>query len=70
MNHNSLNTRSDGRRERRRTKRKSKITEQKKKRREGEEKMRGQMDVCCNTEWGGERGRLAGMVFVSKCMRH
>lgn len=32
--------------------------------------MRGQMDVCCNREWGGERGRLAGMVFASKCMRH
>lgn len=32
--------------------------------------MKGQMDGCCNGEWGGERGRLAGMGFASKCMRH
>lgn len=28
------------------------------------------MDGCCNGEWGGERGRLAGMGFASNCMRH
>lgn len=35
-----------------------------------EEEMKGQMDGCCNGEWGGERGRLVGMGFASKCMRH
>lgn len=35
-----------------------------------EEEMEGQMDGCCNGEWGGERGRLAGMGFASKRMRH
>lgn len=28
------------------------------------------MDGCYNREWGGERGRLAGMGSASKCMRH
>lgn len=52
---------------------KSNIKDKKKERKakEGkEEKMKGQMDVCCNREWGGERGRLAGMMLASKCMRH
>lgn len=35
-----------------------------------EEEMKGQMDGCCNGEWGGERGRLVGMGFASKRMRH
>lgn len=31
-----------------------------------EEEMEGQMDGCCNGEWGGERGRLVGMGFCEQ----
>ena len=32
--------------------------------------MKGQMEGCCNGEWGGERGRLVGTGLARKCMRH